>query len=326
MVLAKTADWTLSASGSVERAATIDPQGRAFVVDRAGTVTAMQVETGLPLWTHQTNDMSGLLPRPVVWEDRLIVFSLDGAVTSLDRKSAERVWKRFGVPCEATPVVAGASIFAATTGGKLLALDPANGKERFVQDLPGPVSADLCTDGSRVFANTTNGWTAAIDAADGTVRWKVRVADSVVAPPACAGDRIVVATDSGRLACLAALTGEVLWSLSGLGEMLLAPALTDRHAIVATDRWLRAFDLQHGDAGPALEGEQPWSSAPVAVDGRILVGDHQGAVLVLDAEDLSICYRLSGRGKVSAPAGTDGKGRVVIGFENRSVLGFRKLR
>jgi outer membrane protein assembly factor BamB/tetratricopeptide (TPR) repeat protein len=326
LVLARQPDWTLNASGSIERAAAIDPQGRAFLVDRSGAITAVQIDTGLPLWTHQTNDMSGLLPTPIVWEDRLIVCSLDGAVTCLDRKSAERIWKRFGLPCEATPVLAGTSMFAATTGGKLAALDPATGKERFALDLPGPVSADLCTDGARVFANTTNGWAVAVDAGDGALRWKVRIADSIVAAPACAGDRVLVAADGGRLACLKSASGEVLWSLSGLGEMLLEPAITDRYAIVAADRWLRAFDLRNGDPGPALEGEQRWSSAPVHVAGRILVGDHQGAVLVLGCEELGIRYRLRGRGKVSAPASADSKGRVVVGFENRTVLGFRELR
>jgi outer membrane protein assembly factor BamB len=176
-----------------------------------------------------------------------------------------------------------------------------------------------------VFANTTNGWTVAADAGDEALRWKVHCGDSIVAAPAVAGDKVVVATDTGRLLCLEAASGEVVWSLAGLGEMLLEPAITERYAIVAIDRWLRAFELETGNPGPALEGEQPWSCAPVHVGGRILVGDHQGAMLVLGAAELDIRYRLRGRSKILAPAAADAKGRVIIGLENRTLLGFRRL-
>src|SRR5690606_17955172 len=88
------------AAAAIDVPATVDSDGRRFFVDRAGVVTARQNGNEQPLWKWTSGDLSGLLSQPVVYQDMLLVGSIDGDLRALSRSSGEVLFRIEGLPTE----------------------------------------------------------------------------------------------------------------------------------------------------------------------------------------------------------------------------------
>jgi outer membrane protein assembly factor BamB len=121
----------------------------------------------------------GFAGAPTVAEDRVIARKVGGSVLAYDLELAGLLWSWEG-------------------DGKGYAH-------------PGVLVDDTyyCTDGWQVIA---------LDVADGSERWKRALAGSVNMRPAVADGHVFVGTDKGVFQALDALTGEPVWTLEGFGS------------------------------------------------------------------------------------------------------------
>lgn len=330
LVLSKLPKWVTRVHGAVERRPLCDGDGRTFLVDRSGTVTAVDLNAGSILWESPTDDVSGLLPSPVLCGQQLIVTSFDdpGLLRCLDVRTGRLQWQREGLPCEGAPVLVGDVLVLATRRGETVGLqrrEDGSWHERYRGRLRGDTRLDLAADGRHVFAAAAGGWVSCIAAADGREIWQQKLSGEVTASPCVAPGVVLAVTDDGALSALAAADGQVLWRQRGLGELNLAPTWSGPRAVVVGEQRVSTFALADGAPGPYFDGNGQWSSAPTLILGRLCVGERSGGVVVLDPETLEVRYHLRGQRAHIAPLAVDASGRVVAAFEDGTLQGFERL-
>lgn len=322
-VLVKAPDWANLASGSVEQQPVCDAEGRAMLVDRGGAISAVATDSGDVLWSFPTGDLAGLLGRPTLVADNVVVTSFDGTLRCLARDSGELQWERDGVPSSSGAIVLQQTIVVGTTDGHAIGARADTGEPVFRAELPGPVETNLATDGDLAFITTSNGWVIGIGP-KGRVRWHQRIGERIAAGAVTGRASVFAVTDDGLAVALSAKTGEIRWQAGGMGEVTLQPAVAAGSLVVVGTDTIRTLSLADGSAGPSFGG-RPWSTPPSVAGEVILVGTAQGTVAVLDQESLALRYLIRGKGRISAAPAMDGAGRAIAAFESRVLQGFRSL-
>lgn len=152
-----------------------------------GEVQVFDASSGKLVWKTQLS--SEILSAPIVGEDRVIVRSGDSRIFALDAKDGKRLW----VYQRSTPalslrshvgvVLSGRAVLAGFPGGKLVALNSANGAPA---------------------------WEATVALPKGATELE-RVAD-ITSPPVVYGNMVCAVAYQGRVACFDLSNGNPVWS------------------------------------------------------------------------------------------------------------------
>ena len=183
----------------------------------SGELNAYRYENGRVVWqdalqrtTMSTSvaSLSDVDADPVIDGNQVFALGKGGRMVALELTSGQRIWEQ-NVGSIATPWVAGDWVFVATDEGKVIAMNRANGKIRWIAELrrwrdqagkkgpifySGPVLA-----GGRLIVAGTNGALINIDPATGVVQSQTGAGDSVTAQPVVAGSTLYILTEGGRL-------------------------------------------------------------------------------------------------------------------------------
>lgn len=236
--------------------------GHVYLGTRNGEVLALNQANGDIAWRAPVS--SEVLAPPQPSQQLLVVQSVDGTVTALDRQSGQERWvysasqPSLTLRGTGTPTVIDPVTFAGFANGRLVTLDNRNGQplwerriavsqgrseiERMV-DLSGqPV---LTPDG-RLFVTSYNGRLAALDAANGDVLWQRELSSHLT--PVLVGDRLLTVNEMSHVLAFDAHSGEELWRNRDLqNRQLTAPAFADGNLVVGDfEGYLHLIDIQSG--------------------------------------------------------------------------------
>ncbi|MBI4615213.1 MAG: PQQ-binding-like beta-propeller repeat protein [Planctomycetes bacterium] len=189
-----------------------------------------------------------------------------------------------------------------------------------------PVLADLDGDGlPEVVCASLDGQGRAFEARSGRLLWTVALEGEAAITPAIVGQDAIFASWAGVAKKVRGETGEVVWTYRALAdgwdvhfqaspvaadvdrdgspEILLADWRTDPEGKEPDTGAVHCLDAQSGEvrwvreaAGPFLAPPVPWRP------GRILAGDAQGELALLDARDGSVLWRDWTYTKFASPA------------------------
>lgn len=109
----------------------------------------------------------------------------------------ERVTRQF--PYYSSAALPGSLVIVGGRDKALRALDPKTGAERWLYETTGRVEASPVVVGDRVFAASQGGTIFALEVASGREVWKFDAGGSVTASPAVGGGFLVIGTDDGVL-------------------------------------------------------------------------------------------------------------------------------
>lgn len=261
-------------------------EGRVLVGTRKGVVLAYGTD-GKPLWrTQLTSEVVGA---PQAAHGMVVARSVDGRIFGLDAASGERRWEHqvllpsLLLRADASVALKGSTVLAGVPGGRVLALDLARG--------------DVL-------------WETVVSQPKGDNEIE-RISD-VAAPPAVDGDQACAAGYQGRVACIDTARGAVVWARDGSSATRLGIDPITVY-VTAPDGVVSAFDRQ---SGASLWRQDKLLNrsvgAPVAIGDFVLVGDYDGYVHVLDAEDGAFVARVATDGSaIAAPPLRAGPGAVV---------------
>ena len=184
--------------------------GRSVVVAPfpAGDVAAYQIGDGQQAWTQSLTrtaetTASGILAdpaRPVIDHGVVYAVSHGGKMIASSETTGERLWTR-NLASTQMPWVAGDTVYVVDLSGKLLALARADGKVRWVVDLPGssrwsgPVLA-----GGKLWLVSADGLLVGADARTGEVVSKLDLGTAVFVSPIVAAGRMFILTDAQLIA------------------------------------------------------------------------------------------------------------------------------
>jgi len=255
------------------------------VATTRGGVVALGAD-GKEIWRSQIG--GEMRSPPLVGRDLIIVRSTDYRVTALDAASGKRRWtyQRANVPLTLRSptelVYAGDLVIAGFPGGRLVALNSANGAVR---------------------------WDIAVSEPRGAT--EVERLTDVVGAPLVIGAEVCAASYQGRIACFASANGNLRWSSeisAGSG-----PAVDDRRVYVVDSKSnVVAFNRAAGSTAWKQEQLLHRSlSAPLALNRAVVTGDYAGAIHFLSPEDGALLARVLLAAEIVATPRALGGGAVV---------------
>ena len=176
----------------------------------AGDVAAFEAASGKATWRDSLARSSetsasavlGDPARPVI--DRGMVFAVShgGKMIAIEEGSGARLWTR-NLASTQMPWVAGDTVYVVDLAGKLIALARADGKVRWVSELPkgarwsGPVLA-----GGKLWVVSGNGLLVGADARTGQLLSQIDLDTPVFVAPVVAGGRMYILADNASLIAL----------------------------------------------------------------------------------------------------------------------------
>ena len=284
-----------------------------YAAARDGSIYALSEEGGRVV---SRMDAKSYLTGGVGAADGIIGVAGKGEVIAMDT-SGRALWKaQISGEVLAPPVMALGIMIVRTSDGRIIALNRIDGKRKWVYPRAAPAltlrtNASVLINRGVIYAGYPGGKLVALELDTGKPIWEAtislprgsneleRIAD-VSGLPFLDDTRICAAVYQGRTGCLETLNGNVLWSReisSADGVAIDAKQLY----VADTEGVVFALDKTNGATvwkQEKLKGRDP--GTPVTLKGKIVIGDRQGFVHVLSAEN----------GDLTGRIGTDGS-RVV---------------
>ena len=302
--------WKTDAGeGAGEYVSGFDPaikNDRVYVANSDGYVVALDLASGDRIWRSRTGDR--LISGPTVSGGLLLMGTRDGEIVALSASTGEREWtSELSSEIIAAPAANGELAVARTLDGRLVALDLATGNRRWTIERSVPTltlrgTSSPVIDGNTVYAGLDNGKVLALDVSTGEERWSQAIAfpsgrselERIVdidADPLVMGNELYAVSAGGQLASLAITSGRVRWKHEIASERALGH---DQRNIYAADR---DSDVS---AVNRLTGSEMWKqeglkyrelTGPALYEGDLVVGDYEGYVHWLSADDGSVIAR-----------------------------------
>ena len=292
---------------------------RVFVANRAGKVEALSLENGNTLWETDVrenltfwpwqSDISAKLSGGILQAyGKIFIGSEHGYLVALDRETGDVVWRK-KVPGEvlSKPAAGDGLIYVNLGSGKLLALHPDTGEERWSheQEVPaltlrGQSSPTVANGGVLVGLETGklsvlisdsgySAWSAEIATAKGASEFE-RLVD-VDTQPLISGPYAYAIAYNGNLAAVDIRSGNVVWKreYSSYREIAMD---TQTIYVVDSNGVVYGLDKTSGIerwSQPALRG---WYLTGPAVAGNYLaMGDQEGNLHWLNKESGELVSR-----------------------------------
>lgn len=241
--------------------------GYVYLGTRNGEVIAINQRDGSVSWRSRVS--SEVLAAPQANQQLLLVQSIDGQVTALDRASGEERWvytstqPSLTLRGTGTPMVIDPVTFVGTANGRLTTLDNRNGQPLWDMQIANPrgrseverlvdlAGQPVLSPDGRLFVTSYNGRVVALEATRGSVLWESNLSSRHT--PILVGELLFVVTHNSHVVALDANSGREVWRNNKL-----------------EDRWL---------------------TAPSFADGRLVFGDFEGYLHLIDARGGDIVGR-----------------------------------
>lgn len=214
-------EWTESASvelaGVFGVAAPAIAQGTIVAGFSSGELNAYRYENGRALWgdalsrtsiSTSVSSLSDIDASPVIDRGRVFAVGQGGRMVSMELVTGQRLWE-INVAGISTPWVAGEWLFIVTDEAKMLCIARANGKIRWVSQLPryksekkkkGPISwTGPVLAGDRLIVASSEGHLANIAPADGKLQSVTKGGAGYYLSPIVANNTLYTLANDGRL-------------------------------------------------------------------------------------------------------------------------------
>jgi outer membrane assembly lipoprotein YfgL len=287
---------------------------RIFVAGAAGSVVALDAETGKTVWRLD-------LKAPVaagIGSDGETVAVVTQANELVAMAGGQELWRvRLTSSAFTTPLVAGRRVFVLTADRSLSAFDGQTGARLWSQSRPGePLvlrqPGSLLAVGDTLVAGLA-GRLVGFNPANGAVRWEAPIANprgtneverlvDVVGPVSRVGNSVCARAYSSAVGCVDASRGALIWTKPALGTRGLGG---DERLVFGSeaDGVVRAWQRASGEAAWSVDRLKYRDlTAPLSLGRVVAVGDGTGLLHLLSREDGTEMTRLSTDG--SAIVGT----------------------
>lgn len=279
-----------------------------YVADRRGLVQAHNRQDGERLWAAETR--LELSAGPVVAGDKLLLGTSNAELIAISLVDGTLVWKStLSSEILALPRVAHQRVVIRTSDGRLAGVDLNNGAIRWTHDRSIPplsvrslgsptIAGDLVLDGFG------GGKLIALNVADGKLVWETTAAiphgrsevERLVeldADPLVKDDTVYITGFQGGVTAVNLNDGDILWrqttvsSSHGLAAGRRSLYISD----ASSDVW--QLDLRNGaDLWKQDALHQRRLTVPALIRNRLVVGDFEGYLHALSADDGSLVGRL----------------------------------
>jgi outer membrane protein assembly factor BamB len=258
--------------------------GRIYVLDAAAHIYVFNEKDGSPLWDKDLAPKNGT--------DDFTLFGLLGTPNTIDPAKGEGG----GIAYD------DGKLYVSDGFGNVFALDPANGKELWKDDMGVPIVNAPVANGGRVFLSSTDNHFYALAESDGRTLWDHQGIDESAGilestSAAVVGEFVIAPYTSGEVYALRVQNGQIAWNdiLSHSGQVTALSELDDIAGRPVIDRDM-VFVISHSGVMAAINlatGERAWTRDIGGIQTPLAAGDY---VYVISTDDQLIClHRRDGR-------------------------------
>jgi len=315
--------WTASISGSSNKrrlaASPVVGEGKLFVMDTEGVVTAFDAGSGGKLWTRSLGTSgdgeSSVFGGGASYDSgRVYVTNGIGEVAALQASDGSEIWRvKPAGPLRGSPTVAFNAIYVMTQDNQIISLNAADGTPLWTESASMTqsgvfgVAAPAAGQGT-VIAGYSSGELVAYRYENGRQLWSDALARTSIstevgsltdvdADPIIDRGRVYALGQGGRMAAYELVTGQRIWELNLAGISTPAVAgdwvftLTDDAQLLAIQRgsgkvrWLSQLDEYRV---PKKKKDKIFWVGPVLAGGRLWMANSQGEVSSADPADGSV--------------------------------------
>lgn len=286
-----------------------------ITVSANGLVKALKMDSGSSIWENQLE--LSISAGPGSSDNLIVLGGSRGEVIALETGNGTKRWQtQVSSEILSPPAVDSNIVVVRTVDGKLFSFDAQTGNQLWVYEARTPTltlrgtSAPLIAD-NLVLAGFDNGMLVALDLPTGKLTWESRIVlptgrtelermVDIDADLKRVDDTIYVVTFQGRVAAISLLSGEIFWereisSYAGLAvdSKLLCVSDSNGHLV--------AYDTNGASLWKQTQLQARNLSAPAIMGDYVIVGDREGHVHWIRAEDGAFAARYAAAGSVSAP-------------------------
>ncbi|HEB53012.1 MAG TPA: PEGA domain-containing protein [bacterium] len=304
-LLLRHADARWPVGSAIDTAPVRIAAGDVLVTDRSGRVTRRSADLTGSVWAFASDDLSGWLTRPVVFDDQVLVGSLDGPLRALGLTDGKLLWQLEQLPTEVEPSLLDGTLFLATTDGNLHAID-LEARTRRVAELEQPSVGRLLLHEDRLITVGARGVVECWSPRDLTRAWRRELADLQQARGQLLGDVLVLGDDQGHVVGIEADTGAIRWQRNLPTTPLGHPTVARETVLIPTPERLLRLRASDGRDLPAFAPDDGrWTARPLVVGARCIVPHDSDALFVMHADTGALLYRLAGNAesRMFAPQG-----------------------
>jgi outer membrane protein assembly factor BamB len=272
-------------------------QGKVFVADVRGNLTAIDATSGNVLWKNDA-DMN-ITGGPGSSEILTMIGSDNGDVLAYASESGEFLWQaKVSSEVLAAPQEAYGVVVARTIDGKIFGLDANDGRRLWIYDRTVPAltlrgTSNPVITGDVVIAGFDGGRISAIELHTGKLIWETSVSLAsgrsqlermvdIDSDPVILGNDIYVATFQGRLASVALEDGRITWARD---ISSYAGLTADERNIYITDDQSYVWALERSTGNSVWKQENLFArpvTAPATIGDLVVVGDLEGYLHWMD--------------------------------------------
>jgi outer membrane protein assembly factor BamB len=300
--------WTAQAGKSLGfNFRPVSQGGRVYSAAGDGTIIVLDEDTGRVLSRIDTKKrLSGGVE---VGDGKIIAGTLKGEVVAYDIGGTPVWTTSVGGEVIAPAAVSGKVAVVRTSDGRIFGLNADDGKRKWVFQRAAPAlllrsEAGVLAIGRDVVAGYPNGKLIALDIEDGKLTWEAsvsqprgateleRIAD-VAGLPVVEGGQVCAAAFQGKTSCFEIQSRNMVWARDVSSTRALA---RDAKNIYVVDDSSAVHALDKAQGASLWKQEKLVNrrlTAPVVLDGRVVVGDLQGFLHVLSPENGDIIGRMA---------------------------------
>jgi len=234
---------------------------------------------------------------------------------------------------DATPVIAGGTIFVGDLDGTFHALSLEDGTTRWTakSDAGFPSAAAVSTDPAVpvVVVGDGAGVVHAFDRDSGKPLWRHEAGGEISGGPtivaAADGPRVLVGSQDATLVCLALADGVERWKHTIGDQIRCSPTVAAGRVLLAgCDGKLHAIDVATGMETGAVPIDGPTGTTPAAAAGRVLFGSEGGVFWAIDVAAAAVAWRVDPMGSPQAyrSSAAIAGDAAVVGTRGRAVEAF----
>jgi outer membrane protein assembly factor BamB len=246
-------------------------------------------DTSFSTQTWTTNIGSQVHAAPILYNDKIIISTMNGSVKAFDAQDGSESWDYdIQAAIESTPAIYGDDIFIASDDGYLYSNNIHDESNNWKFKTGSSIKSSPAVDENNVYVGSDDGIIYAIDIDDGNETWQFKTNDSVKSSPVVVDDVLYVGSDDDKLYAIDVNDGSELWSFTAGDNIRSSPAVYDDKIYIGSDdNQVYALNKDDGSEDWTFNAESKVSSA-IVIDHRqstLYVATQKGKLFALDMRD-----------------------------------------
>ena len=316
--------WEFEAEDSAFEAAAVIDSGSVYLGDADGLFYAIDLETGRPRWTFETE--LGFTAPAAVREGRVYVGDIEGVFFCLDSATGAKLWSfQSEAEINGAPNFYQDQVLFGSQDATLYALDARSGELVWKHQIEDQIRCAPTIAEGHAFLAGCDGRLHIIDLSQGKAIAQVPIGGPTGSTPAALGDRVFFGAESGTFFGINWREARVDWKYQDprrAQPFRSSAAVTDELVVFGgRDKFVHAVDPQTGELLWTFPTRGRVDSSPVLVGDRLFVGSADGRLYALDKQTGEKRWEYdAGRDFVASPAVA--AGRLVIGATDGTLYCF----